>query len=71
MHQHVVAVHMQQLPMPQPVEQFVPVGRSEDFIQGIIPMQPGTSFGNHQEMQIMIAEHHHGCVFQSLDEAQG
>ena len=55
----------------QPVQQFIAVRRLEDFLQGIVLAAAlGAAFGDHQQVQVVVAEDGQGRVPKALDEAQ-
>jgi hypothetical protein len=52
--------------MTQPLEQFIPIGRVENIVEGVRGMRPLDSFRYDEEREIVIAEHRDGAASQTL-----
>jgi len=69
-HHQEVAIAPSQFLLPQPVQQFIPVGRIQDLIKRIALVRPSEALGQRQQVQVVVAEHADGGIPQFFDCAQ-
>jgi len=66
----VLAFRVHHLLRAQPAKQLFAIGSLEDGGQGVVLMQFGPALGDHQQMQIMIAQDGDRPAAEAFDEAQ-
>ncbi len=70
MDQHPVLLAVEQRPAPQPGEQAVAVGGRKHRVEGVAALALGDAGGAGQQVEVVIAEHHHQPVAQARRPAQ-
>ena len=70
MHQHVVALDMQERPGAQPRDELLAVGRVEHILEGVALAGFLDALGHADEVQVVIAQHRHSGGAEVLYEAQ-
>jgi len=70
MHHGVAIGRVHQRPRAQPVDQFTAVRRRQHIVERIVLARALEAFVLGHEVQIVIAEHHHGALSERTHEAQ-
>ena len=66
-----VTLHVDHRPVPQPVEQLISIGRGQHLGERVVLAALEVTFGQREQVQIVVAEHHDRAISEVAYEAQG